>query len=306
MLELISKIAQLDSNVQAAIISATTTVIIFGLGALGKALYDNYSLSYKLKKEYGFEQMKNIKNEIRSNKNKLLLASEELNYRLWNLKANIKEQWHNIPISDWNEIGNYYLHSFVYRWLVFNALIRETEKGIISFDNEYATKRDQLYLKYIKTMKNIFIDLLILKEFDYSGEPATNHFFKDNIDGYIAFIKDSEGNTINYNEYCQKIRNDVSPLNPIYHYVVNIEDSIDCINHNVMKEFHLILMKFLNLYGQDYQKTSLLKYIKFISDDYMRIYNKTGFFGFLKRSKMKKYFLLERLFVKKHRTIAST
>ena len=55
---------ELEVEMQAAIVSAITSLIIFGLGWLIRILYESYSLNYKLKKEYLFEQKKLIKEEI--------------------------------------------------------------------------------------------------------------------------------------------------------------------------------------------------------------------------------------------------
>jgi len=140
----------------------------------------------------------------------------------------------------------------------------------------------------------------------YTSEPATNHFFKDNIDGYISYIKDDSGNIIDYKAYCQKIEEDIMPVYDIYSYITKIENVPNCINLNVIKEFHVLLMRFLNMFGQDYQKTSLLKYARYVSDEYMKVYNKAGFMKFIKRSKLGKHFLVEKMIMKKHRTNAST
>jgi hypothetical protein len=85
----------LDPKVQGAIIGGFFSLVIFFLGWVFKIVYDRYSLSFKLKREFQFEQKKSIKQEIAKTKTPLLNVSEELNYRLWNFIPNIDENWHS-------------------------------------------------------------------------------------------------------------------------------------------------------------------------------------------------------------------
>ena len=81
----------IPSNIEitVALISAGTTIFLFILTGIGRFFYTRYSLNYKLKKEYNFEQRKSIKVNLARSKTPLIKAAEELNYRLWNLSDNI-------------------------------------------------------------------------------------------------------------------------------------------------------------------------------------------------------------------------
>ena len=93
------------------------------------------------------------KEEISTNKMALLNATEELNFRLWNLSSNIGHKWHNIPEPEWHNPKNYYLHSFVYRLLTFLSFIFRTDKLVLTYDSTLFSKNDNdiIYLKYINT-----------------------------------------------------------------------------------------------------------------------------------------------------------
>ena len=64
-------------------------IITFVVGWIAKIVYERYTLNYKLKVEYDFEQRKRLREEIGKNKMHLINTSEEFNYRLWNFNDNI-------------------------------------------------------------------------------------------------------------------------------------------------------------------------------------------------------------------------
>jgi hypothetical protein len=257
MSQLSTFIQKADPAVLAATISAGTSIIVLALTGLFRFLADKYALSYRLRKEFAFEQKRQLKNEIAKTKMRLLNAAEDFNFRLWNLSNNINERWHNQPSKDWSSRDNYYLHSFVYRMLVLLNLIFQTEQSVLTYDSTIFSSRDEdiVYLKYIKSIKNYFCDLLMLKEFDYGGEPATNHFFRDYLAEYVKYVSDENGNIISYNSYLSKIEQNHKSIDQVIQYIAEIEDQAGNINHNVMMGFHLLLMGFLNRYGHDYHRT---------------------------------------------------
>ena len=79
----------------------------------------------------------------------LLNSAEELNYRMWNFNKNISEGYHQIDPNKWFESNQYYLNSFVYRFLVFMHYCIKTEEGVLSIDSTVADKNDILFLKYV-------------------------------------------------------------------------------------------------------------------------------------------------------------
>ena len=77
-----------DIHVQAAIISATVTLLVL----LINWQKDKYMLNLKLKKEYFFNQRKGIKEKLAQSKTRLIKATEDLNQRLWNFSENYRQR----------------------------------------------------------------------------------------------------------------------------------------------------------------------------------------------------------------------
>jgi hypothetical protein len=273
------------TEVKTIIITIITSILTVFISSFIKYIYSNYSLNYKLKREYIFSQNKLIKEEISKYKMYLLNSCEEFNDRLWNFTNNIGKEWHKIKENDYGNPDNYYIHSFVYRFMILFYYIYKTDESTISFDSTIAENKDMEYLKFIKTMKNIFCDALLLKSFNYKPSTQSNHFFKNNFYNYINFIQEN-GIILNYDQYLNKIKNNSIKIKPVIDYFVNIEESIDNINYTIVKEFHIIIIIFLNLFGHDYQKTSNTKIKRLLKENYKCIKNKTDFEQYMIRSKL--------------------
>lgn len=157
----------LRSEIQSILISSVTSLFIFIIGGLVKGLYDRYSLNYKIKREYYYEQRKKIKQILAETKTPLIKSAEDLNFRLLNLNKNINEKWHNIEECEWTHDNKYYLRSFTYRLLSFIYWVLRAEDSIYSFDLKQADKEDALYLKYIKTLKHFFCERELLDDLNY-------------------------------------------------------------------------------------------------------------------------------------------
>jgi uncharacterized protein YbdZ (MbtH family) len=277
----------LSNEVKTIIITVITTVLTVLITYFIKYVYDKHSLEYKLSREYTFLQKKLIKEEIAKHKICLLNSCEELNYRLWNFTVNINKGWHNISETEIQNQANYYLHSFVYRFLSLYYWIFKIDESIISFDSTIADRKDIEYLKFIKTIKNMFCDTLLLESFNYDTSTESNHFFKDNFYHYIGFVKNNEG-IISYNSYLKKLKTNIMEVQPIIKYIVNIKDDMNNINYTILKEFHIILLVFLNLYGHDYQKTEHSKIKSLVKDTYKAVKNKDEFENYIIRCKLNK------------------
>ncbi len=292
MFQLNNLFSSINPNITAAVIGASASLFILLLRGFAKFLNDRYSLNYRLNKEFAFEQKKRIKEEISTNKMALLNAAEELNFRLWNLSSNIGHKWHNIPEPEWHNPKNYYLHSFVYRLLTFLSFIFRTDKLVLTYDSTLFSKNDNdiIYLKYIKSFKNYFSDVMMLKEFNYNPEYATNHFFRDHLADEVRFVSSDSNEIICYAEYLDKISKDYSQIHQTIKYITDIEQKSENINYNVIMGLHIMLIFFLNRYGHDYQKTIIPKINGIITDAYSKMANKTGFVEYLARCKIHKEF----------------
>jgi len=278
----------IPSNIEitVALISAGTTIFLFILTGIGRFFYTRYSLNYKLKKEYNFEQRKSIKVNLARSKTPLIKAAEELNYRLWNLSDNINEGWLNVDKANWTETKRYYLRSTVYRFLTFIFWTLEAERSIYSFDFSQADKSDTLYLKYIKVLKHFFCAPELLKELGYDPSHPTNHFYKDDLQRYACYIKDGRGGVINFMEFERKFQAEHKDIEQVIRYMTKIDNTSGNLNYNVVRGFHLFLMLFLNKYGLDYHYTQHKKYRGLIHGKYSSITIKKGLYEFFERNKV--------------------
>jgi hypothetical protein len=88
--------SNLPVEVKTVIITIITSILTVFTSSFIKYIYNNYSLNYKLKREYIFCQSKLIKEEIAKYKMFLLNSCEEINNRLWNFAENIGKEWHKV------------------------------------------------------------------------------------------------------------------------------------------------------------------------------------------------------------------
>jgi hypothetical protein len=262
-------------------------VLTFIFGWITKIIYERYTLNFKLKKEFEFEQKKKLKEEIAQNKMRLLNSAEELNHRLWNFSQHVGENWHRVSANDWNTTEQYYLKSFVYRFLKFLYWNIQTEKDTISIDTTIAEKDDILFLKYIKTFKDIFTDVDLLAELNYDKAHNTNHFFKNNLADYCILVTQG-GEILSFENFKEIMDREYQSLEKVINYFSTIQDSDDDKNLNVLRVCHLLIIQFLNTFGHDYQKTDEEK-IKKITELYKpKLKIKKGMVEFIKKSKLEK------------------
>ena len=215
----------------------------------------------------------------------LIKASEELNYRLWNLANHIDEKWHNIDEKEWKDVKRYYLRSFVYRLLSFFFWILKAEKSIYSFDLSKADNRDKLYLKYIKTLKHFFCERELLEELGYTAGMSSNHFYKDDLIKYASYVEKDES-CITFLEFEKKFHQDYKEIKKVVEYITMIKSSPNNLNYNLLKAFHPFLIMFLNKYGLDYHFTSKNKIRKLLKDNYNDLKIRNGLLKFINRNKL--------------------
>ncbi|MBN1184186.1 MAG: hypothetical protein JXB49_17980 [Bacteroidales bacterium] len=296
----------LPTETQSAIISASVTVFLFVIGGIVKLIYEKYSLNYKMKREYYFEQRKKIKEILSKSKTPLIKSAEELNYRLWNLTSHIDEKWHNVKEESWKEPERYYLRSSTYRLLSFLFWTLKAEESIYSFDLKQADKEDALYLKYIKTLKHFFCERELLDELGYPVGGCSNHFYKDDLVKYCSFIEDA-GKTIDYKTFEDKFQTNYETIREVVVYITNIESDPKNLNYNTLKAFHLFLMLFLNKYGLDYHFTDKNKLKSLMQGKYKDIKIKKGLYSFLERNKVltESKLIIDNLNLKKNCTQSS-
>lgn len=277
---------KLDIKIQVVIISSITSILVFAFGWVIRIIYERNSLRYKLRKEFEFEQKKKLKEDIAKNKVPLLNAVEELNHRLWNFSQNISEDWHNIAEIDWFKIEKYYINSFVYRFLVFIHWVIKTDKDTISVDSTIADANDILFLKYVKTFKDIFTDADLILSLGYDRRHDTNHFFKNDLVGYSKWVTNNEV-VLDFDDFRKKSEGNHQEIKKVVEYFTKIENKDIDKNFNVLMCTHLLTINFLNTFGHDYQKTPKEKIIKITKAYKARIKILEEFEEFIEKSKLK-------------------
>ncbi|MGS4347111.1 hypothetical protein ACKUSY_16285 [Myroides odoratus] len=281
-------IDNLDIKVQVVIISSVTSVLIFLVGWLFKFIYERYSLSYKLNKEFEFEQKKKLKEEIAKNKIHLINSIEALNHRMWNFSQNVDKDWHKRTEDNWfKDEEQYYINSFLYRFLCFIHWTLKTENDTVSVDTTIASKDDVTFLKWIKTFKDIFTDTDLLKEFEYDKSKNSNHFYKNDLIGYTKILVKND-KILDFDEFETELKDNYTNLKKVIEYFTSIENDNNDKNLNVLRCFHLLTIKFLNDYGHDYQHTNKKKLIAITELYKSKIIIKRSFIEFIKKSKLEK------------------
>lgn len=278
----------LNVGVQAAIISAAVSIFLYFLGALTNWFREKYMLSYKLKKEYTFNQKMHIKERLAKSKTPLIKAAEDLNYRLWDFSDNIDKKWHYDNYENIKEpFQNYYLKSFVYRLLSFFYWIDKAENDIYDFDFSLADKSDQVYVKYVKTMENFFCEKNLIKNLIADNpDDSSHHFYKNALSHYISYMENN-GRLLTFDQFTSKVENDFSPIESVFYYISKIRNKKNDPKYNIIMSFHLFLMIFLNNYGLDYQQTDRKKFHDIVEKNYKyKIVIKKELLSFLEQNKI--------------------
>jgi hypothetical protein len=275
----------LDSKLQAAIISACTTLVVLLLSWLWKLYYDRHSLNQKLKIEYTFEQQKSIKEEISKTKTPLLQAAENLNYRMWNLNSHKTEDWLSRTSDEWTKDGHHYIRSFAYKWICLIHWILEAEKSVGRYDATLSPKEDLLYLKYVKAIKFCLCDRLLIQDLNYASTDTTNHFYIDDLTKFADYI-DCENGILEFHEFEQKLKEDLKPVEKVFIFFSNTKHDAENKSMNMLRTLHLLVLSFLNEFGHQYQHTTQGKVFKLLREDYSDIAIRKDINLFMKRHKI--------------------
>jgi hypothetical protein len=151
------------------ILTVLGSIVLLVLGEMGKVLFEPLFHKWTLKSNYKFDQRRKLKDELALHKGKLLNSAEQLNYRLLGFNDSIEENWHKVSKEQWFQKKNqYYINSFLFRLLTFGHYLNVTERSVLNIDTQIADKEDIKYLKYVKSMINIFSDGKLHDELEYN------------------------------------------------------------------------------------------------------------------------------------------
>lgn len=239
----------------AAIVAAITSLVTLLLTILTKNFIEKRLLTFKLDTEHKFEQRKNIKSVLASNKAHLLNACENLDNRLWNFNHPDHYKWLRVD-GDYNNSEFYYFHSFIYRILSVYAWRQKIEAELIHLDTTIATKEDIEFVKFMKFYGKIFTDTDFFKEFSNDFRYQKDHIFKNNFDELYLCVK--KGNEIiSYNDYVESIPTLCQDkLLFFYKFLDGINPNEDRLRWQWFQILKMLNIAFLNSYGYDFQQTS--------------------------------------------------
>lgn len=244
----------------AALVSGSITITLFILKGIFGSFWDKYIHEYKIKIDHEYEQRKKIKETISKFKTPLLDSAELLNHRLWNFSSNCHNNWHTIDISD-NIKSKYYLQSFCYRILAFLAWCIKFEKESLFLDSTLSSKEDLFFIKYIKTMRNIFSDASIFNGLNYDIEHDKDHFFRDDLVS-MAELMITDTGVISFSKFKEI---DSTKYQKMITYISTIMNDRGCNKWHLINCFHFVLMAFLSKYGYDFQVTDKIKLLDLYS-----------------------------------------
>ena len=270
---------------QVALISVIVSIVTFLTTHFLKNYFENKLHKSKLETEHKFSQQKKIKEVLSKYKVHLLTACEDFNYRMWNFSVNHSKKWHCISEKDNDyQQPHYYFHSFVYRFISVLAWVKKIQKDIIFIDTTLATKNDLEFIKFSRTISQLFCDLQFIEGKNADGTYATDHFFRDKLNLFPDVIITENGIEA-YSEYIENLENMQEPLFELYQWFNGISPTENRRRWDRLYFLHLIIMAFLNNYGYDFQKTDKTKLKQIISYPQKEL-NMKGFFELLSGYKL--------------------
>lgn len=238
----------------AALVAAITSLVTILLTLCTKNAIEKKLLIYRLNAEYKFEQRKQIKNVLGKYKGRLLVACENLNYRLKNCHNEDHFDWLKVD-GDFNNPGHYYFHSFAYRILSVYAWMHIIEEKLIHMDTTIASKEDLDLIKYMRFYCRIFSDLAFFKGLEYDHFFQHDHLFRNNLEELYQNV--SLGDEVySFNYYVEKLTK--KPPEKLISFLELLDGTNPFekrLRWNWFQILKLINISFLNAYGYDYQQT---------------------------------------------------
>lgn len=271
-------------DIQTALIAAIVSIIMWLLSFFFEPIKSKVTRYFILKTEHKYSEKRKIKEILSEHKMTLLLSAEELNYRIWNLYTNYKEEWHNSSGDYYTGISGYYTSSFLYRISVFYAWIYKTENEMKFIDTTYADKKDLEFLKYLRMFQKILCRADTIIKFDKEYNPSVQ---KDHI--FFNQLSSQCKNLININNFTDDVvfMDWLSGYhNVFFSFLDNINPDEDRYRWDILHLLHILLISFLNSYGYDYQKTNNKQLQKLLSQPYSKQRLINCFVEFIKEFKM--------------------
>ncbi len=242
----------LDVKIQAALISAFTSIFIFIITISSKNFLERKIYSSKLKSNYEYEQRKLIKDVLAKNKGHLIHSAHSLNGRLKNFTKNYNKA------SVWMEKKQYYFKSFLFRILRFFAWIHIIEQDLIFLDTSISEKSDLDFVKYLKIFPEFFHDGDLVTNMNLTDKQVENDLiYRDVFKNMFLWMIKDDNTVISFNEFEKRYDKHYSEFEPLADYIYKIKiDDTERFRIDRLFGLQLMIIGLINNYGYDYQETS--------------------------------------------------
>lgn len=213
----------------------------------------------KLVADYEHEQRKALRAIIGRIHGRLLHAGNSLNYRFWNLYANTEKRW--LAVEEFRQPENYYIQSFVCRFMAVFVLVREFERQALYVDSRIATQSDMLFLKYVNALHWCMTDVSLFKGVCYDAFNPTDHFFSDSLRGYCDDCVDKDGELLKVEALIELSKTNKG-LESVFLFFKGLSATEDRLRWDRLVSLHLLIAAFINSIGYSEHRTSRAKLFK--------------------------------------------
>ena len=204
----------------------------------------------KLVADYDHEQRKALRAIIGRSHGRLLHAGNSLNYRFFNLYSNHDKGW--LVKDSTSHKENYYLNSFVSRFLTVFALIRDFERQAIYIDSRISSKQDLTFVKYAAALHWCMTDAELFKGLNYDASNPVDHFFSDMLRDYSEACISTKGEILTSNG----ILGLGKTVEPVFEFFRGLSVAEDRLRWDRLVSLHLLLAAFINSIGYPEHRTS--------------------------------------------------
>jgi hypothetical protein len=248
------EIVDMSDDIKVALIAGGVSIGLWVLSFFFEPFKEKVTSLFKLKIEHKYDEKKKIKEVISKYKMQMLYASEELNYRIWNLYRNYENQKDCWDGTAEGQVKDYYFYTFIYRLSLFYGWANKIENEMTFIDIKYADKSDIAFIKYLRLFFKLPCNRQIIINYYQEGlRGRSTDFFQYNT----------------LKEYCdQLLKIDFADGEKLKHYIEHNEILFSSFINNIcpgedkryrwdiLQFIHILIMAFLNTYGYDYQYTS--------------------------------------------------
>lgn len=252
---------ELHPSIAAALISAAVALIMVLLSTPLRYALDRQALRHRLRTEYEYEQRKQVRQLIGRYVGRMLEATDRLNRRLWNLYANKSRGWLDINGNYENlQADSYYFNTTVYRFLEVCALIRQFEVDALFLDPRIVEKTDVIFVRYLKALYWVLTDVQLFQGIQYDDSRQTDHFFIDNL-RLICDACWSNDRFFSLRDFPVRAASDET-LRPVLLFFDGLKPGEPRLRWDRLVTFDLLLMAFLNAFGDDSQRSTDEKFLE--------------------------------------------